>query len=275
MSVSSVYKSRNPINSVYYQCVEDYFEFFEQIYEERYERRYGFYRPYVMQVIRRYLDCGILNNGFARMNYNRETGQVAYQSKDGKQTEVLNALEWLAAMGSHVPNRGEQMVRYYGHYSNVALGKRKKEGADDNIPCILVAEVTDKAFRRNWARLIQKIYEVDPLICPKCSGAMRVIAFIEDEEVIKKILKHLTLWNIKRKPPPKATFTRLWRAPPYDELPSFDDALQPRSEEYVRDPDLCASGVLSARIISLTGSEHPDWYVKTTPTARSSTSKIY
>ena len=25
------------------------------------------------------------------------------------------ALEWLAAMCSHVPNRGEQMVRYYGY----------------------------------------------------------------------------------------------------------------------------------------------------------------
>ena len=50
----------------------------------------------------------------------------------------------------------------------------------------------------NWARLMQKIYEVDPLTCPKCSGVMRVISFIEDEEVIKKILKHLGLWNRKQ-----------------------------------------------------------------------------
>ena len=33
---------------------------------------------------------------------------------------------------------------------------------------------------------------------------MRVISFIEDEEVIKKILKHLGLWDIKTRPPPKA-----------------------------------------------------------------------
>ena len=32
---------------------------------------------------------------------------------------------------------------------------------------------------------------------------MRVIAFIEDEEVIKKILKHLGLWEVKAQPPPK------------------------------------------------------------------------
>jgi len=31
--------------------------------------------------------------------------------------------------------------------------------------------------------LIQKIYEVDPLKCPKCRGAMRVIAFMEHEDV--------------------------------------------------------------------------------------------
>jgi len=53
------------------------------------------------------------------------------------ETKMLDALEWLAAMCSHVPNKGEQMVRYYGYYSNVARGKRKKAAADDKIPCIL------------------------------------------------------------------------------------------------------------------------------------------
>jgi hypothetical protein len=32
---------------------------------------------------------------------------------------------------------------------------------------------------------------------------MRILAFIEDEEVIKKILKHLGLWELKVKPPLK------------------------------------------------------------------------
>ena len=48
-----------------------------------------------------------------RMTYHSETGQVEYRSKDGKETKVYDALEWLAAMCSHVPNKGEQMVRYY------------------------------------------------------------------------------------------------------------------------------------------------------------------
>jgi hypothetical protein len=45
---------------------------------------------------------------------------------------------------------------------------------------------------------------MDPLVCPKCNGTMQVIAFIEDLDVIKKFLKHLRLWHVKRKPPPKA-----------------------------------------------------------------------
>ena len=53
--------------------------------------------------------------------------------------------------------------------------------------------------------MIQKIYEVGPLSCSKCSGKMKVISVIENEEIINKILKHLGLWEIKARPPPKAT----------------------------------------------------------------------
>ena len=37
----------------------------------------------------------------------------------------------------------------------------------------------------------------DPLTFIKCQGRLRITAFIEDDEVIKKILKHLGLWEIK------------------------------------------------------------------------------
>ncbi|MBP1697190.1 MAG: transposase family protein [Deltaproteobacteria bacterium] len=47
--------------------------------------------------------------------------------------------------------------------------------------------------------------EVDPFTCPKCQGPMAVFAFIEAEDVIKKILKHLGLWDIKPRPPPGIT----------------------------------------------------------------------
>jgi uncharacterized protein with PIN domain len=72
----------------------------------------------------------------------------------------------------------------------VSRGKRQKEGNDEAIPCILESQGDEKTFRRNWARLIQKIYEVDPLICPKCQGIMRIaktdqrIALTRDQEIL-------------------------------------------------------------------------------------------
>ena len=57
-----------------------------------------------------------------RMSYQRETGQVEYQSKNGLQTKAFDALEWLAAMCSHVPGKGEQMVRHYGYDSPAPAG---------------------------------------------------------------------------------------------------------------------------------------------------------
>ena len=51
--------------------------------------------------------------------------------------------------------------------------------------------------------LIQRVYHVDPLTCPKCGGTMKIIAFVEarQNEVIRKILEHCGLW---RDPPPRA-----------------------------------------------------------------------
>jgi len=49
-----------------------------------------------------------------RMEYLPEEAMVIYRSKDGKDKKTYDALEWIAAMGTHMPLRGEQMVRYFG-----------------------------------------------------------------------------------------------------------------------------------------------------------------
>ena len=46
--------------------------------------------------------------------------------------------------------------------------------------------------------------EVDPLTCPKCASPMKIIAFIEQAEIIQKILKHIGLWAAQKRPPPQA-----------------------------------------------------------------------
>jgi hypothetical protein len=108
----------------------------------------------------------------------------------------------------------------------VARGKRNKQDQDDLTPHILERDGSSKAFRKSWARLIQRIYEVNPLMCPKCSKTMKIISFIEDEEVIKKILKHLGLWKKRARPPPKTrvapTRTDTFIDDSFSQLPASD-----------------------------------------------------
>ncbi len=60
---------------------------------------------------------------------------------------------------------------------------------------------------QTWAMLIKRVYEIDPLCCPKCRGQMKVVAFLEPPQgaVIEKILRHCGLWNpsTPRAPPPE------------------------------------------------------------------------
>lgn len=46
--------------------------------------------------------------------------------------------------------------------------------------------------------MLKRVYEVDPLACPKCGGTIKVITFIEPPqgEVIERILKHCGLWHL-------------------------------------------------------------------------------
>jgi hypothetical protein len=46
-----------------------------------------------------------------------------------------------------------------------------------------------------WRDLIQQVWHTDPLRCPVCQNIMRVIALIDQPEVVEKILRHLGLWT--------------------------------------------------------------------------------
>jgi hypothetical protein len=87
-------------------------------------------------------------------------------------------------------------------------------------------------IRGYWLVLFNRVNEVDPLTCPKCQGKMTIISFIENEEVIEKILKHLGLWDLKSKPPPRAN------APPvHVHLDYSDSQVPPREDHLNTDPN--------------------------------------
>ena len=101
---------------------------------------------------------------------------IIYQSKDETSTKTFEALDRLVQLVTHIPNKGEQMARYCGFYSNKSRGLRKKAGTDDDVPALIQSAVSPKEFRKNRGHLIREIYRVNPLLCPECSGSMKIIS---------------------------------------------------------------------------------------------------
>lgn len=76
---------------------------------------------------------------------------------------------------------------------------------------------------------------MDPLTCPKCSGKMKVISVIEDQVVIKKILKHLGLWEVKPRPPPRTPKAQLLYTEPH--IDYSDTQVCPSDNSFYVDPE--------------------------------------
>ena len=75
---------------------------------------------------------------------------------------------------------------------------------------------------------LKRIYEMDPLECPKCHAQMRSIGFIQDAHSIKDIMKAQGIPDF-HVPPPIPTFVDTTAA--IDELPSYD-LFGPAPEEF-------------------------------------------
>ena len=58
-------------------------------------------------------------------------------------------------------------------------------------PCAWMKPRSGRAARVRWARLIHKVYAVNPLECPRCGATLRVIAVINDVAAIRRNLTHL------------------------------------------------------------------------------------
>ena len=135
------------------------------------------------------------------MSYDQKSGMVIYRSKMRatlkRNYQLMPALKWLRLLMNHIPDKYEHLVRYYGYYSNRSRGARKQAEQEKGAPLPTTIDETAVDARRkaNWARLIQKVYEVDPLECPNCGATMRIIALIDDADIVERILKHLKLWD--------------------------------------------------------------------------------
>jgi hypothetical protein len=69
------------------------------------------------------------------MTYQQQTKTVLYRSKMNpvltKDFALFPVLNWIATLIPLIPDKGEQLVHYYGYYRNVSRGKRKKERPEE------------------------------------------------------------------------------------------------------------------------------------------------
>ncbi len=155
-----------------------------------------------------------------------EFGQAVVEFPQPALFLLMPGAEWLELLCKHIPDRYEHLVRYVGWYSNRARGERAQAlKAQDSVtqPPANVEYVSEFATgaKATWARLIRKVYEADPLVCPKCRsnncGPMRVIALIDDPGVVRRILDHLGRWApepAERGPPVQPRTGRRTRSSP-------------------------------------------------------------
>ena len=92
-----------------------------------------------------------------------------------------------------------------------------------------------RARKRNWARLIQKVWLQDPTLCASCGQPMRIVAAISSpaqDDVIEKILRQLDRWDPPWKRLRKARGPPASRSTPGPEV--FDPG--PDVDQYCADP---------------------------------------
>ena len=100
---AGVYEPRNPRATSLYALVEDHYEEFERVYDDRYQQQYGPWRKVIGEVMRKYLECGDLHRGFARIGCCgcRYQAILAYSCKCRlfcpacQQKRILLLAEWL------------------------------------------------------------------------------------------------------------------------------------------------------------------------------------
>ena len=98
-----------------------------------------------------------------------------------------------------MPERYQTRIRYYGASATRRRGWWRRRGVVlANAP---EAEPSSsepnaewpalRARRRRWAELLRLVYAIDVEVCPRCGGAARIVAFITDPAVARRILEHL------------------------------------------------------------------------------------
>jgi hypothetical protein len=103
---------------------------------------------------------------------------------DGTTHLLLSPLELIEKLAALVPRPRLNLVRYHGVLAPNAAGREyivpgpRSEETGSDAPCAHAAptHTPRPAYRLSWARLLARVFRVDPAVCPDCGGTMKIIA---------------------------------------------------------------------------------------------------
>jgi hypothetical protein len=134
---------------------------------------------------------------FASENLRKNGPWLEYRlpkpSRTGQTSIQLDPIEFIQRIAAFIPYPRRHRRHYHGvfaphspHRKQVAANAQKARVA---VPTD-VKETSDKVEKVsfNWAKLIARIYEVDPLICSNCGKKIKIIAFVTHSSQIWRIL---------------------------------------------------------------------------------------
>lgn len=134
-----------------------------------------------------------------------ERGQVIYRFKqpfrDGSTHIVLEPLDFIARLAALVPRPRLNLTRFHGVFApnckhrECVVPKRKPRHEKPDEP---LAPLT-------WMQRLKRVFAIDIETCPKCGGTLRVIACIENPDVIATILEHIRVREAATTANPRAS----------------------------------------------------------------------
>jgi hypothetical protein len=125
-------------------------------------------------------------------------GNIRYKLKtpysDGTTHVIFEPLDFISKLASLVPKPRVNLTRFHGvfapnskHRILVTPARRGKGGKKDSGQ----AKTPDEYHSAmTWAQRLKRVFNIDVETCVHCGGSAKVIACIEDQQVIDKILSH-------------------------------------------------------------------------------------
>jgi len=129
-------------------------------------------------------------------------GNIRYELKtpyrDGTTHVIFEPLDFIARLAALVPPPRVNLTRYHGvfapnsqHRALVTPGKRGKGNQSQHPDEAKPSTPIERSAAMSWAQRLKRVFNIDIEVCTQCGGPVKVIASIEDPDVIKKILEHL------------------------------------------------------------------------------------